>query len=273
MVLMAFGETSHAWLHNTQSLAFFNVRSSRWGRWLSSIRDEIADRWLFGTYSLLVTPSQSSALEMLGRIRGNKRPKSGHLYPAIGDLPTPNQNSEAEDGGSCGPIDLWMIGRIEYGHKNNLVALDVLETLHSAGKDANLTVLGDGPDLADFKLQSSMRGVAKRIRFLGWKTDPWKTVPRDALVFIPSLYESMSLVAREAMIRGICLVCSPIPVFQEWIPIRLIADSFSAQAFADKIIDVQSLKKEELLEIYSVALTKFSDDIFVRQFMAFTALE
>ena len=75
------------------------------------------------------------------------------------------------------------------------------------------------------------------------------------------------------MIRGICLVCSPIPVFQEWIPIRLIADSFSAQAFADKIVDVQSLKKEELLEIYSVALTKFSDNIFVRQFMAFTALE
>jgi hypothetical protein len=274
MVLMALGETSHAWLHNTQSFAFFNGNSSRLRRWLSSIRDQIADRWLFGIYSWLITPSQSSALEMLARIRGTKRPKSGHLYcPTIGDLPTPNQNSEAEDCGSWGPIDIWMIGRIEYGHKNNLVALDVLEILHRAGKEAILTVLGEGPDLVDFKVQSSMRGVANRIRFLGWKTDPWKTVPRNALVFIPSFYESMSLVAREAMMRGIRLTVSPIPVFREWIPNHLIADSFSAQAFADKIFDIQSLKKKELLEIYSVALTKFSDAIFVKQFMEFTALK
>jgi hypothetical protein len=42
MVLMALGETSHAWLHNTQSFAFFNGNSSRLRRWLSSIRDQIA---------------------------------------------------------------------------------------------------------------------------------------------------------------------------------------------------------------------------------------
>jgi glycosyltransferase involved in cell wall biosynthesis len=232
----------------------------------------MADRWLFGIYSWIIAPSRSSAKEVKARTCGERLPTVGHLYyPTIGEPPSPNRIPEANDGGPWdGPIDLWMIGRVEYGHKNNLAALDALEILNDAGRDVSLTVVGDGPDMADFVARSRALGVAGKIKFLGWRVDPWETVPKNAMIFIPSTYESMSLVAREAMMKGIRLTASPIPVFHEWIPGRLIADDFSVRAFAEKVVDVQSLSKGDLLSLYATALGKFSDRIFVESFMDYT---
>jgi glycosyltransferase involved in cell wall biosynthesis len=271
VVLKSLGEKPRAWLHNTERFAFFNTRASWSRRALSRLRDRIADRWLFGIHSWIITPSKSTEIEMLARIRGTRRPSTGYLYyPTIGEQhPQTHPEGAVEDPGD-GAIHLWMIGRVEYGHKNNLAALDAMQVLKRAGTDATLMVVGDGPDMADFKSSAEASGLADKISFLGWQTDPWRTVPQNSLVFIPSFYESMSLVAREAMIRGLRLVASPIPVFREWIPAPLLSDDFSAQAFADRILDVQHMNEQALLALYATALARFSDSIFKESFLAYT---
>jgi glycosyltransferase involved in cell wall biosynthesis len=163
-----------------------------------------------------------------------------------------------------------MIGRVDYGHKNNLAALDATDILRNMGKAVELVVVGDGPDLDHFKSTTVARGLDGIVTFLGWRDDPWKSVPSDAIVLIPSWYESLNLVAREAMSHGIRLAVSPLPVFHEWIPEQLIADDFSADAFAKAIIHVHGMRSSEMRQLYGKALRKFSDVNFVESFIAYS---
>lgn len=271
-VLRALGENPHSWLHNAERASFFARRASWTRRTLSRLRDVLADGLLFRLHRSIITPSRSTVSELEARLGRSKWPRLGHLYcPTIRAQSTSTTGLDDSDNSPSGElIDLWMIGRVQYGHKNNPAALETVRVLLDAGKKVTLTVVGDGPDLENFKSRASTLGIAGAIAFLGWKTDPWQTVPKHAIVLIPSFYETMCLVAMEAMIRGIRLVGSPIPVFHEWIPPCLIADDFSAQAFAGKILDVQSLNKEDLLAMYAASLMKFSDALFVESFMAYT---
>ncbi len=271
LVLRGLGETPVAWLHNTERFTFFTKRSSWVRRKVSSLRDAVADRWLFGMHGAIITPSRSSAAEMQSRIVGSRRPRGGHLYyPTIrADVETSSiSHSDGERPKDSG-MDLWMIGRVDCGHKNNLVALDTMKILIERGNDVRLTVVGDGPDLGELKAKTTSLGLTDAVRFLGWRDNPWQTVSKDAMVFIPSLYESMSIVAREAMIRGIRLTASTIPVFREWIPHRLIAEDFRPESFAEKLLYVQSLEEEDLLKMYAAALARFSDEVFAESFMAY----
>jgi len=272
IVLRALGELPHAWLHNTQSTRYF-TRTASWSRrCISRLRDGIADRWIFNLYPTLLTPSRASADDLASRLGGLKRTMIGHLYcPMVGE-----QSSGAEifEGSDQQPesecISLWMIGRVDYGHKNNLAALDATDILRNMGKAVELVVVGDGPDLDHFKSTTVARGLDGIVTFLGWRDDPWKSVPSDAIVLIPSWYESLNLVAREAMSHGIRLAVSPLPVFHEWIPKQLIADDFSADAFAKAIIHVHGMRSSEMRQLYGKALRKFSDVNFVESFIAYS---
>jgi hypothetical protein len=105
---------------------------------------------------------------------------------------------------------------------------------------------------------------------VGWKADPWDSVPQHSVVVIPSLYESMCIVAREAMLRGIGLVVSPIDVFHEWIPAALIAPSFSADVFAKTLFGVLGLPAEQLRAMYDTALARFSAATFAEAFKRYS---
>ncbi len=270
--LKALGETPRGWLHNTERFSFFFQHGSRARGWLSSIRDGVADRLLFGLYPMIATPSRASATSLQARISGRKRPAICPIYCPSSGAESVSQPLAGETG-DCPlpePISLWMIGRIDYGHKNNLLALHTLDTLIRRGRSVNLTIVGDGPDLDDLKLRTMALGLADRVTFLGWRKAPWETVPENAVLVIPSVYESMCLVAIDAMFRGLRLVVSPIPVFLEWVPGPLIAKEMSAQGFADKILEVASLKKINLTALCEEALMRFSDVAFSERFIRYT---
>ena len=167
-------------------------------------------------------------------------------------------------------LALWMVGRVDYVHKNNLRGLDVLEALLRGGHDACLSLVGDGKDLADFKAAALERGLSAHLRYTGWSTSPWSHVPEDAIVLIPSITEGMPLVATEAMMRGIRMVVSPIPPFFEGSPHEVIAESFHTVDFAKKVLEVHAMSRDVLASIYATALEKFSEDNFVRSFLAST---
>jgi glycosyltransferase involved in cell wall biosynthesis len=161
-----------------------------------------------------------------------------------------------------------MIGRVEYGHKNNMVGLEVLKRLRQTLKSASLTVMGNGPDMKHFLNRTKEMGLADAVHFRNWESNPWRYVPRGAIVLIPSLFESFCLVAREAMLCGVKMVLSPLPVFFEWIPSDLIARDFSTGAFIEKIEEVSAMSDESILALYAQVLDKFSEQVFVAKFLS-----
>lgn len=272
VVLRWLGEAPIGWLHNTERAIFFFPHASCWRRALSRLRDWLSERFVFRLYALILTPSRATASALSARLRGAGKPLLDRLYyPPIGN------QSLAQDSAQApllpereNMIDLWMIGRIDYGHKNNLLALEVLAHLLRQGAAARLTVVGDGPDRADLEARARELHLEDRVSFVGWKADPWDSVPQHSVVIIPSLYESMNIVAREAMSRRIALVVSPIDVFHEWIPAALIAPSFSADAFAKTLFAVRRLTDNELRAIYATALARFSAATFAESFKKYS---
>jgi len=144
----------------------------------------------------------------------------------------------------------------------------VLQALSERGVAATLHVVGDGPDLEDLQARSHSARASGDILFHGWQVDPWGMVPSTAIVIIPSLYESMCIVAREAMIRCIRVVASPIPVFHEWIPASLIVEDFSVAAFVNGVLEVNAIPTPTIESLYEKALRRFSDEVFIERHTA-----
>ena len=274
LVLCLIGEFPHSYLHGTSPFAFFHREAPIGRRLLSRFRDGLANRFVFRLHSLLVTPSIASLDEVKHRIRSTRQPRFGYLYYApIGE----NANLltapiSVEPPPSALPISIWMIGNVVQGHKNNLAALDLLQSLDRMGIDANLTIAGVGPDLAAFQTEAKRRNLSERIRYLGWVANPCDTAPKDAIVFIPSFHETMNIVAREAMRNGLRLVASPIKIFHEWIPQLLIASSFAPDAFASKLVEVYRMDASVLGALYGNALARFSNEIFVENLLRYSGI-
>jgi glycosyltransferase involved in cell wall biosynthesis len=255
-----------AWLHNSETFQFYNAKQPALNRMLSRLRDALANRFVFGLYTCIVTPSHATEESMKARFWGSNPPRSGFLYPAVGYQSEQRDFSFNKLEAAASEIDIWMINRVEYAQKNNLAGLTVLRLLKNRNIGAHLNVIGDGPDTIRFGSSIDEFGLAECVTFHGWRKDPWKMVPGDAVIFIPSFFESMSLVAREAMLYGVKMVLSPLPVFLEAMPGDLIAGEFSDESFADKIGEVHSMSRERILDIYKKALEKFSDETFVAKF-------
>lgn len=264
-VLAALGQQNVAWLHNSETFSVFSSGGSWLRRRLSTIRDKIADQYLFRSYPLIVTPSISSANRLRERV-GNVAFNIDHLYPTMGLIPASIRTQQEELSPST-KVDIWMIGRVEYGHKNNLAALEVLALLDQQGRQATLTICGGGPDLIDLMRRVHNSGLREKVTFIGWSKCPWKDVPRDAIIFMPSIFEGHSLVAREALLNGVRLVASPIPSFFEAIPHKLIADAFTAEAFARRIIEVRDTTRSDLSLLYETTLAKYPESAFVESIL------
>lgn len=273
VVLRAYGEKTHAYLHGTACFGAFYKNASWQRRALSWLRDGLANRFAYRLHRVLVTPSLASQHEVQARLGSSAKLIQGHLYPPSSRQTKLVQRPSVFAQETGGPtISLWMVGGVVQGHKNNLVALDVLELLLERGYDATLTLAGTGPDLQQFQREARRRELSGRITYLGWLADPWKSTPRSAVVLIPSFHETMNIVAREAMRNGLRLVVSPIPVFYEWVPERFIAANFSREAFCVKLQEVCGMDAEEIATLYAGALARFSNEVFLEEFLRFTSL-
>jgi glycosyltransferase involved in cell wall biosynthesis len=120
--------------------------------------------------------------------------------------------------------------------------------------------------MAHFRYSIEEMGFSDYVTFKGWVKSPWESIPDNAIVLIPSFFESFCLVAREAMHYGARMVLSPLSVFFEWIPSELIALDFSAEAFVDKVEEVSSMSRERVLTLYAEALQEFTEEAFVAKF-------
>lgn len=271
LILRFFGLQPVSWLHNNNPFTAFQQHSTFSRKMLSKLRDIAADSLLFRLHSLILTPSRATRDGLAGRIRSLRRPGLGYLYPYIG----PSEIGEAPviKNQPRSNLDLWMIGRIEFVHKNNMVGLELMKHFNETNRPATLNVVGEGPDQEQLKDAITRLEVSNQVTLHGWQRNPWCLVPRSAIVLLPSWYEAMPLVAMEAMRRGIRIMTSPIPAFQEGSPERVIADDFSIHSFSRKIEELAAMDDEEIDALYAIALEKFSEPSYAARLMGFLGFD
>lgn len=79
---------------------------------------------------------------------------------------------------------------------------DALRTLRTQGKDAELVLVGDGPQLGEARRVARERDASDRVRFLGLRSDLAELLAPADLFCLASTEESFGLSALEAMSAG-----------------------------------------------------------------------
>lgn len=105
-------------------------------------------------------------------------------------------------------------GRL-YEGKNVELVIRLFAEVADTYPELELHIAGDGPLRAALEQQAAQTGYADRIRFLGFIHDmPAFYASIDAFVFL-SAYESFGNVLAEALLTGLPVLTSDVPVFQE----------------------------------------------------------
>lgn len=96
----------------------------------------------------------------------------------------------------------------------------IIEALSVAQKDDlefRVIFIGDGPDRSRLESQAEKLGVSALVEFRGWlpRQKTLEEMKAASVVVVPSLQEGFGLVLAEAMILGVPVVASDIPVFRE----------------------------------------------------------
>jgi glycosyltransferase involved in cell wall biosynthesis len=162
-------------------------------------------RTLFPGIRALVVPSRQ--LERLALDAWEQPRERVHYLPNGVDLarfhpPEPAERAAAREAGR--PVRLALVGRFR-PEKNHALLLRAFKKAEVAGR-AVLVLVGDGPLLADVRLEARQLGLADAVEFLGNVWDP-AALYRGLDVFVMSSNtEQMPLSVLEAMATGLPVV-------------------------------------------------------------------
>lgn len=106
---------------------------------------------------------------------------------------------------SGAPMRLLCVGRLA-PNKGQALLMGALKDLLIAGHRAELTVIGDGPDMAALRQLRSSLGIVDYVHLVGERSDLAKWYAGADAVVVPSQYEGFSLVALEAMRQSLPVV-------------------------------------------------------------------
>ena len=138
---------------------------------------------------------------------------------------------------SLNPVKLLIVSRLTY-EKGVDVAFQAMHVLMKKYPQLHLTVVGGGTEFEKLSLLKESLGLSKNIAMLGW-VNPEKVVDyidEASCVLVPSIYESFSLVALQAAMRGRTVVASRVGGLQEVVEDKvtgLLVEKNSANALAE----------------------------------------
>jgi glycosyltransferase involved in cell wall biosynthesis len=118
----------------------------------------------------------------------------------------PPDGAPADRAGLETPADaplLLAMGRLHEAKAHD-VSLQALAEL----PDAYLWIAGVGPEEAKLKALAQALGVAPRVRFLGWRTDPSALYRAADVCVFPSRYEPLGNVVIQAWAHGLPVVAA-----------------------------------------------------------------
>lgn len=73
-----------------------------------------------------------------------------------------------------------------------------------------LEIIGDGPDRSRLAQLAGQLGVTERVRFAGWRDDPWNGDPHYDVFVLSSYVEGLPLALLEAMAAGVPVVATDV---------------------------------------------------------------
>lgn len=135
----------------------------------------------------------------------------------------------------CSTLQVMCVGRLAH-EKGQLLLLEALAALNSAGLPMHLRLVGDGPDRDFLKRRASELGIASNVEFAGWidQARLRALYAETDLFVLPSLAEGIPVVLMEAMAMQIPCVAPHITGIPE-----LIDDGVDGVLYA--VADVEDL--------------------------------
>lgn len=170
---------------------------------LTTIINRLAVRWLYPTAAAVVTLSAG--------LREHLVVDFGVPRERIHVIPNPLPDGPVGDGRRAPrhthgePPLLVACGRLEpqKDHRTLLAAF----ARAAAREPLRLAILGDGPLRADLQAEAKRLGIADRVEFAGYVSDPSEWMRRADLVVLSSRWEGFPNVLLEALAQG-CRVVS-----------------------------------------------------------------
>jgi glycosyltransferase involved in cell wall biosynthesis len=109
---------------------------------------------------------------------------------------------------------LAIVGRVSFGTKGHDVLLRALTRI----PDAQLLIVGDGPDDAHVDAMIDGLDLAGRVRRIPWQDDMSAIYSSVDMVVIPSRFEGLPLVALEAMFFELPIAAADMGAMREVLP-------------------------------------------------------
>ncbi len=97
-----------------------------------------------------------------------------------------------------------------YHRKGHRYLFEALARLRREGLDANLYLVGEGPEESELKALARQLGLDDKIRFLGWRDDALAIIAAADIVVHPSLEDALSSAVIEALMLERPLVATDI---------------------------------------------------------------
>jgi len=122
------------------------------------------------------------------------------------------------------------------GVKNYPLLLAAVGRLGQGGGAPSLWILGEGPERARLEAIASQPALAGRVRFLGFRPDPWGIIGQADVFVLTSTYEGFGNVLVEAMACGTPVVATRSPgtveIIEDGVNGLLVAHDAAAVAAA-----------------------------------------
>jgi glycosyltransferase involved in cell wall biosynthesis len=161
------------------------------------------------------------------------------LNPCLTELEV-KEGRQAASGKKLGhPLRLLFVGRLE-AEKGVGRAIRVLERLREKAIDAELDVVGDGPERGTFEALSRQLGVENAVRFHGWlrRTSLGPLFGDAHFLLLPTVSEGWPKVLSEAMAYGAVPLAGRVSCISQYLARFRSGKAFPAddeQAFVDAI--------------------------------------
>jgi glycosyltransferase involved in cell wall biosynthesis len=127
-------------------------------------------------------------------------------------------------------------------------ALDVLlRVVALLPERVHLAIVGSGPLESQLRRVAADAGVAHRVRFLGYRTEPQDQIAAADIFCLTSVWEACSLAAQEAMLLGVPVVTTAVggmpELVEDRVSGRLVARG-DERAFAAAVAELLASERE-----------------------------
>lgn len=204
------------------------------------------DRWRINAF---VTTTDEKFRELSRRFPTRTFLLYNALDPKNLVAPEPSSRAALRAELSIPPRDrvIGGIGRLSWEKGFDLLITSFAEVLQRT-PNATLLIIGNGPEEEALKGLTAYLGIARRVRFTGYRTDMAALLPLLDLAVVSSRLESFSLVALEAMFVGIPLIITDRLSSREIFRPAALVVPLSPEGIADGIVTLlgDRARREEL---------------------------